>query len=279
MRAHKKVDEPMSDSNSLKQTTTPGPANWLPLVLPLALYLLLGIFEPNFAANIPTNDSAQLSIQSADKNISRLVSEATKVRRYVALNIVKFFLVGACLAFYWRDYQQHFTLTTGAIAWIVGAVGAVLWIGLCALALEPGLVALVGFDPSVLSQRRQFNPFQQIDSTVWRNLFLAARIGLLVIIVPLAEELFLRGFLMRVVHSVQWSDVRLKELGWAALLCGTAYGVLTHPSEAIAALVWFSLVSWLMLRTGKFWNCVVAHAVTNGLLGIYVVRYSQWQLW
>ncbi len=279
LQAHEKVDEPMSDSTSLNETSTSGPANWLPFVLPLALYLLLGFFEPKFTADAPANITAQQSVQVVGNDNSLLNYEVSEVRRYVALTVVKLFFVGAILAFYWRVYQQHFALATDGLAWAVGVSGAVLWIGLCALASEPRLVAWAGVDSSVLGQRSQFNPFQQIDSTIWRGFFIAARFGLLVIIVPLAEELFLRGFLMRAVHSGQWLKVRFKDIGWAGLVCGTGYGVLTHPNEAVAALVWFSLLSWLMLRTGKFWNCVVAHAVTNGLLGLYVVRYGQWQLW
>jgi uncharacterized protein len=47
--------------------------------------------------------------------------------------------------------------------------------------------------------------------------------------------------------------------------------LLMHPAELLAAAVWFTLVTWLMLRTKNIWDCVVAHAVTNFLLGVYVV--------
>jgi len=47
--------------------------------------------------------------------------------------------------------------------------------------------------------------------------------------------------------------------------------VLSHPGEVFAAVAWFSLVTWLMVRTRNIWDCVVAHAVTNLLLGVYVV--------
>jgi hypothetical protein len=46
----------------------------------------------------------------------------------------------------------------------------------------------------------------------------------------------------------------------------------------LAALVWFSLVTLLMVRTRSMWDCVVAHAVTNLLLGIYVVYSGSWAL-
>jgi membrane protease YdiL (CAAX protease family) len=58
-----------------------------------------------------------------------------------------------------------------------------------------------------------------------------------------------------------------------------AYAVLTHPQEAIAAIVWFSLVNWWMKRTGNLWDCVLVHAVTNGLLGAWILYSGQWRLW
>jgi len=33
-----------------------------------------------------------------------------------------------------------------------------------------------------------------------------------------------------------------------------------------------------MIRTRNLWDCVVAHAVTNLLLGLYVVHSGQWHL-
>jgi hypothetical protein len=49
-----------------------------------------------------------------------------------------------------------------------------------------------------------------------------------------------------------------------------------HPGEFIAALVWFTLVTWLMVRTRNIWDCVVAHALTNLLLGCYVLATGKW---
>jgi CAAX prenyl protease-like protein len=127
--------------------------------------------------------------------------------------------------------------------------------------------------------RSHFNPYQQIESSPLAAIFFFARFGLLVAVVPLAEEIFLRGFLMRALQSANWWQVPWRRMGWPALACGSLYGVITHPDEAIAAVLWFSLISWLMVATGKFWNCVLAHAVTNGLLGVYVIVFHRWELW
>ena len=58
-----------------------------------------------------------------------------------------------------------------------------------------------------------------------------------------------------------------------------AYALMTHTSEPLAAVVWFSMVTWLYVRTKSIWDCVVAHAVTNLLLGIYVIWTGSWYLW
>ena len=56
--------------------------------------------------------------------------------------------------------------------------------------------------------------------------------------------------------------------------------VLWHqPGEFLAAAAWFGMVTWLMVRTRNPWDCVLAHAVTNLLLGIYVVVWHEWALW
>ena len=35
----------------------------------------------------------------------------------------------------------------------------------------------------------------------------------------------------------------------------------------------------LLARTKSLWACIVAHAVTNLLLGLYVIHFHQWQYW
>ena len=51
-----------------------------------------------------------------------------------------------------------------------------------------------------------------------------------------------------------------------------------HPQEAVATFVWFSAVTWLMIRTRSIGDCILAHAVTNLLLGIYVISTGNWWL-
>ena len=95
------------------------------------------------------------------------------------------------------------------------------------------------------------------------------------------EEFFLRGFLMRFVIQPRWWEVPFGKLTPVAVAVGVGVPVLYHhfPVETLAVLVWFSLITWLMAKTKNIWDCVAAHALTNLLLGIYVLKFSAWWLW
>ena len=126
--------------------------------------------------------------------------------------------------------------------------------------------------------RAAFNPFVQFaERPFWAWTFLAIRFFGLALIVPVIEEFFLRGFVMRFVVERDWWEVPFGKVNRLAIVLGTLVPVLSHP-EMIAAAVWFSLVTWLMLRTRNIWDCVAAHAVTNFLLGVYVVVSGDWWL-
>ena len=198
---------------------------------------------------------------------------------YLLLVAARVVLMAFAIGFFLRRIIAQFPFAVDAWSLGVGVVGAVVWIGLCHLQLERSVLDLIGLSDQVLPERDGVDPFAVYSSGTQLNLFLVFRFALLVLCVPIAEELFLRGFMMRAVEAEAWPSVPLSEIGRTGLVVGTIYGVLSHPSECIAAAVWFSMVTWMMVKTGRFWNCVVAHAVTNLLLGVYVCLYAQWHLW
>jgi hypothetical protein len=117
------------------------------------------------------------------------------------------------------------------------------------------------------------------DNPGWRNLFLAVRFWGYVVVVPIVEEFFLRGFFVRFCDDPDWDEIKLGVVGkwgWIGLL---AYAGFSHPGEAVASMAWFSMITWLYIRTASIWNCVLAHAVTNLLLALYVIYTEQWILW
>ncbi len=160
---------------------------------------------------------------------------------------------------------------------LAGVVGFVLWIGVCGLDLEGSLNAFLpsGFRPA---PRAGFNPWGMIDDPVARIAFLGVRFFGLVVIVPLIEELFLRGWLWRYLQADDFTKVPWGNPTLASLLGVTLFFALTHP-EYIAAAAWSLLISALFIRTRNLWSCIVSHALTNLLLGAYVMQTGHWELW
>jgi hypothetical protein len=163
---------------------------------------------------------------------------------------------------------------------VLGLVGAVAWIALAQWRPEAALLNLLGLDwLTDMGQRSALNPWERFAANPgWAYAFLAVRFAGLVLVVPLIEEFFLRGFLMRFVVAEKWWQVPIGQVNTAAIVAGTLVPMLMHPGELVAALVWFSAVTWWMVRTGRIWDCVLAHAVTNLVLGIYVVSTGAWEL-
>ena len=84
---------------------------------------------------------------------------------------------------------------------------------------------------------------------------------------------------MRFFLQTQWWQIPLGQVTVASAAIATLYGVASHPAEVVAAAMWFTLITVLYARTGRIWDCVVAHAITNLLLGIYVLTWQDWSLW
>jgi uncharacterized protein len=168
-------------------------------------------------------------------------------------------------------FDNAFTL-----AIIIGIAGAAAWIGLAIG--QRDIQEHLGWTFG-LGQRSGFNPLNEFSSRTWAYSFLSIRFLGLVIIVPVIEEFFLRGFVMRFVMAAEWWNVPIGTANRLAIIAGTAIPVLTHPfSEALAVTVWFSAITWLLIRTRNLWTCVAAHATTNLLLGLYVIASGNWWL-
>lgn len=240
----------------------------------MAVYMFAGIFEPTppKPAFLLPNGTFR---QADNQNWFHL-----EYHQYPIVYTVKIALTIAAMIYVIPGYRQ-FPCRVSLLAIGVGIIGVVLWIAICHLQLEAKLLTPIGLEKFLgLGDRPAFNPLSELAATpTWAYTFLAIRFLGLALIVPIIEEFFLRGFLMRFVVNETWWSVPFGTLTRAAAIIGTAVPMAMHPAELLAAAVWFSLVTWLMVRTKNIWDCVAAHAVTNLLLGIYVVTQHQWQLW
>jgi membrane protease YdiL (CAAX protease family) len=88
-----------------------------------------------------------------------------------------------------------------------------------------------------------------------------AAVLMIVLLAPIAEELFFRGFVFAGLRT-RWS------LWPAAITSGLIFG-LVHAPTGITTVVPLAALGfalcWLYDRTGSLWPCVIAHMINNGL--------------
>lgn len=110
-------------------------------------------------------------------------------------------------------------------------------------------------------------------------LFLMVRIAISVITVPILEELFWRGWLMRWLIDNNFEKVAMGTYASGAFGITAVLFASEHGSFWDVGLATGLIFNWWMIRTRNLWDCIIAHAVTNGVLAAYVVLAGQWQYW
>ena len=178
-------------------------------------------------------------------------------------------VVGVLLAWFWREYgelvlQTLPTLAEAALAVAVGLAVFGLWIHLDAPWMRLG-------EPSA-----GFVPTDANGQLMWP--LIAVRWVGASLLVPVMEELFWRSFLMRWVQSPQFESVLPQQVGLKAVVLSTFVFMLAHTLW-LAAIIAGLAYAWLYIRTGKLWVPVIAHAVTNGVLGAWVLQTQRWAFW
>lgn len=156
-----------------------------------------------------------------------------------------------------------------------GLVGGVIWIGLLAPFIEHS------------------------EATPWSNTAFLLRLAAAGLLVPVFEELLMRGFVFRV--ALQWdqakklgdmeplqtvldnesiNEVKAGEWSWLAVAISTAAFTLGHHIEEWPASIAFGLLmSFLWIYRKDLLTCVVAHAVTNITLACYILLTGNWNFW
>ncbi len=189
---------------------------------------------------------------------------------YPQTYIAKTLLVALALAVLWR----HYTKISWRYWWVgalVGVVGIGQWVG-----MQLALQRFSFFSPPV----DPFDPFESFSSPATAWAFIAVRIAGAVLVVPVMEELFWRDFLWRQVLAP--NDFKLAEVGergWSPLLIVSTVFAFVHGNWWLTSIVWALMIGALLVYTKSLGACIIAHAVTNLLLGVYVLRYRDWAFW
>ncbi len=129
-----------------------------------------------------------------------------------------------------------------------------------------------------LGTRLGFDPYAAIENPTMASAFIAVRLVGLIILVPIMEELFWRGFALRYFTDEDITTVPIGVFSTRAFFIVTIGSALTHPEWPVA-LIAFALYAWLLHSTRSLFAVIAAHAVTNAALGAYILVTHDWRYW
>jgi CAAX prenyl protease-like protein len=176
---------------------------------------------------------------------------------------VRIILVATTLWLFRKRYQElvswrSLSVSTWLLAIAVGLVAIGIWI-----ALDP-------YYP-------KFSGGQSIDPR-GHELFIMFRVIGAVLVVPVMEELFWRAFLIRWLVDPDFQRVpvgafTVSSFAMTVLLFGFEH------HQWLAGLICGALYNWLYYRRRNIIACIVAHAVSNGVLAAWVLTRHDWKFW
>jgi len=188
------------------------------------------------------------------------------------------------------NYALHFVAVFALLAWLSRDVIPRRISSIFGSALLGVAVFLIWVGPDVLwpayRQSWLFNnglvgaPKSSLPPGTKANLpFIIFRVLASVLNVPVLEELFWRGWLMRWLISKDFREVPLgaytaQSFWLVAVLFASEHG--SYWDVGLAAGI---LYNWWLVRTHSLGDCMLAHAVTNACLAVYVLVRDQWQYW
>ncbi len=186
---------------------------------------------------------------------------------------IKTLVVGGILYYYRKSYPElHWKFSWLAV--LCGVLVFVIWVAPDEFSRRVGgdwlrFTKLGGGD--------RFYPYQY--GTGWIAwLIIAIRLIGAAVVVPIFEELFWRSFALRWLINEDFQRVAIGAFTWfsfAVVVLGFGF----EHQEWLVGLFAGVLYTALLYKTKNLSACVFAHAITNLLLGIYVLRTQQWQLW
>jgi CAAX prenyl protease-like protein len=176
-------------------------------------------------------------------------------------------LVGAWLVWEMRPLVLEMRWAISWAAVLVGVGIFAAWVG-----LDP-------FYPHWMKTGATGNPggvFGENSAPAW--FFIAAHVLGMTFIVPPLEEVFYRSFLYRYVARQNFLSVPMNHYLPLPFFATTAVFGFSH-NEWLAGLLCGAAYQWLVLRKNRLGDAITAHAITNFLLGVWIVWRGAWNFW
>ena len=178
-------------------------------------------------------------------------------------------LVGAWLVWMMIPRVSEVRWAASWEAFVVGIAVFVGWVG-----VHP-FTPWFGGEPEIT-----WNPFTVFgEGTALAWMFIVTRVLGSTLVVPYLEEAFYRSFLYRWVEDQDFLRIPigrfiLRSFVITALLFGFAHG-----GHWLAGVLCGAAYQWLVIRKNRLGDAMTAHAITNLLLGVWIVWKGEWWFW
>ena len=125
-------------------------------------------------------------------------------------------------------------------------------------------------------ERAGFAPLEPGGAIDWMSAL--PRLAVLVAVVPLMEELFWRSFLMRWIDARDFLGREPRRASLTAVALSSGLFAVEHSMWAAGMIAGLAYAG-LYMTTNNLRAPVVAHVVTNALLGSWILATGRWHLW
>ena len=175
---------------------------------------------------------------------------------------------GAWLVYEMWPYTKEVRWAFSWEAVAVGVLVVLIWVG-----LDPWYGKMSKLPDKLWNPHEEFG---QNSVAAWSVIII--RILGSAIVVPPLEEVFYRSFLYRYIAKPDFMSMPLNRFLPVPFLAAAAMFGFAH-NEWLAGILCGAAYQWLVLRKGRLGDAMTAHAITNFLLGIWVVGRGAWQFW
>ena len=176
-------------------------------------------------------------------------------------------IVGAWLIFEMRPLVSEMRWSISWEAIVVGILIFAVWVGL------DGHYPKLFHSPSTGNPTDTFGPNSALP---W--FFNAVHIAGMTLVVPPLEEVFFRSFVYRYIASPNFLAVPLNRFQ-PLPFCATALLFGSIHNEWLPGILCGAAYQWLVIHKDRLGDAMAAHAITNFLLGVYIVWRGAWHFW
>lgn len=177
---------------------------------------------------------------------------------------IKTITVAFLLFFFWKHFKKEITLSIDVSSILAGMLAFIIWIG------------LEGHYPQI-GTAKTINPFTSFEGFVLYQ-FIGFRLLGTVCVVPVMEELFWRSFALRFLIDSKFKNIPIGTFSWFSFIFTSfAFGFEHH--RWLPGIISGLIYSILLYQKKNLFSPIIAHAVTNFLLGVYVLSTGEWSYW